>query len=68
MKNKKRTLAQQNARAGLLYSLPFIIGFVCFTLFPVIQSILLSFQTVSSSANGMVMRFEGGGNYHILLF
>ena len=68
MKKKKRTLAQQNARAGLLYSLPFIIGFVCFTLFPLIQSILLSFHTVSASANGMVMRFEGWGNYHRLLF
>lgn len=68
MKKHKMTLAQQNARAGVLYSLPFIIGFVCFTLFPTIQSILLSFHSVSASGKGMVMSFKGWDNYHRLLF
>lgn len=68
MKKHKKTLAQQNARAGVLYSLPFIIGFVCFTLFPTIQSILLSFHSVSASGKGMVMSFKGWDNYHRLLF
>lgn len=68
MKKHKKTLAQQNARAGVLYSLPFIIGFVCFTLFPTIQSILLSFHSVSASGKGMVMSFKGWDNYYRLLF
>ena len=50
MKKKKRTLAQQNAKAGLLYSLPFIIGFVCFTLSPLIQSFLYGHWLQSAHA------------------
>ncbi len=67
-KQKRSSLASQNARAGYLFSLPFLIGFFIFFLFPVLQSMLISFRTVSASESGMVLRFVGFANYFKLLF
>lgn len=66
MKKKKKTLAQQNAKAGWLYCLPFVIGFVCFTLFPTVQSLILSFHSITASQNGAVMTFKGWDNFRKL--
>lgn len=65
---RKRSLAHQNARAGVIFSLPFIIGFIFFTLFPIIQSIILCFHSVSASESGMQMNFKGLEYFHRLFF
>lgn len=68
-KQKKISLKSQNARAGYLFSLPFLIGFFIFFLFPVVQSILISFKSVSANpTGGMNMRYIGFDNYFKLFF
>lgn len=69
MKTKKRiSLKSQSAIAGYLFSLPFLIGFFLFFLFPVVQSIMISFQSVSANDNGMNLKFIGFANYSKLFF
>lgn len=65
---KRRSLRYYDARAGFLFSLPFIIGFFLFALFPILQSILLSFKTVYASESGLSLPFVGLKNYNELLF
>ena len=67
-KPKKLSLARKNARAGYLFSIPFLIGFFVFFLFPILQSILLSFRNVSASEGGLVLEYIGLSNYKKLLF
>lgn len=65
---RERTLMQKRARVGLLFSLPFLIGFFAFYLFPVAQSILFSFADLTASKSGMKMEMVGLKNYSYLLF
>ncbi|NCU25229.1 sugar ABC transporter permease [Candidatus Nomurabacteria bacterium] len=65
---KNKGLTTKNALAGYLFSLPFIIGFIGFFLFPVLQSVLLSFRTVTANESGLSLEYVGWANYHKLLF
>lgn len=44
-KHKLSRAARQEERAGLLFILAPIVGFLCFMLFPICFSIVLSFQS-----------------------
>ena len=71
VKNKKRkasSLDKRKSRAGWLFVLPFIIGFV-FVYFPIIfDSIKLSFFTMTTSATGYEIEWRGFENYREALF
>ncbi|MCR5491251.1 MAG: sugar ABC transporter permease [Bacilli bacterium] len=48
---------------GLLFCAPWIIGFLVFTLYPLIQTIVFSFSTVNLTTQGFQATFIGFGNY-----
>lgn len=60
---KKKTLAQKNAIAGYLFILPFIIGFIAFLGYPLIESIQMSLSEVTIGNGGFSMRFIGINNF-----
>lgn len=60
---KKKTLAQKNAIAGYLFILPFIIGFIAFLGYPLIESIQMSLSEVMVGNGGFSMRFIGINNF-----
>lgn len=62
-KKKKKTLAQKNAIAGYLFILPFIIGFIAFLGYPLIESIQMSFSEVTVGNGGFAMKFNGIANF-----
>lgn len=62
-KKKKKTLAQKNAIAGYLFILPFIIGFIAFLGYPLIESIQMSFCDVTVGNGGFTMKFNGIANF-----
>ncbi len=61
--NRTRTIRQKRARAGLLFTIPFLVGFFLFFLIPVIQSVFISFQSIKASESGMKVLFVGLENY-----
>lgn len=59
-----RTMRARNARLGTAFVLPFIIGFLVFMLWPLIQSLWTSFNEVKLvSGGGTSYRFIGIENY-----
>jgi len=69
LNNKKSlSLAQRQARNGIFFSLPLIIGFVLFILAPIVHSVIYSFSEIKSSDTGMAVNFVGFANYHRALF
>lgn len=61
---KKMTLTKRKARTGFMFCLPFLIGFFCFILGPVIQSIVYAFSSFKIEANGAVKNFVGWDNFY----
>ena len=59
--NKVRTIP--GWAKGLLFCTPWIIGFVLFTLYPLIQTFIFSFSKVDLSTNGFVTTPNGFNNY-----
>ena len=59
-KHKLSRAARQEERAGLLFILAPIVGFLCFMLFPICFSIVLSFQSWTGIGE---MRFVGFQNF-----
>lgn len=62
-KKKKLTLAQKNSVAGYLFILPFILGFLAFLLYPLIESIQMSFSNVTVGVGGFSKEFIGIDNF-----
>ena len=63
---KKRKLKYRTARSlfGLLYVLPFLIGFLMFFAVPLVNTIIYSFSNVGvSDQGGMTLSFSGFTNY-----
>lgn len=60
---KKKTLAFKNAVAGYLFICPFILGFVLFMAIPLVQSLLMSFNSVNPGDGGFDMAFVGIKNF-----
>ena len=56
-------LVQRRNRQGYFYIMPFLVGFVCFLLIPLVQSVRFSFSAVSIVANGYTVTPVGWKNY-----
>ncbi len=69
MNNKKKykSIEQLKSRYGLMFVSPWIVGFIIFFAYPVIQSIWFSFSKVTLSIEGIQSRFVGIQNYRYLL-
>lgn len=58
---KTRSLPQW--AKGLLFCVPWIIGFIAFTVIPLIQTLMFSFSTVTLSTSGFKTTWAGIDNY-----
>jgi ABC-type sugar transport system permease subunit len=63
------TLEGRNARAGLLFALPFLIGFVAFMFFPILESLRMVFSkvTIDIVKHGFSLEFIGFANLERVL-
>ncbi len=64
----KLKLRQQKALCGFLFTLPFLIGFVLFSLGPFIQSFLFSISELKILATGYELQYVGLKHYDFVLF
>lgn len=62
-KPKKLGLERKQARTGLLFVTPFIIGLLIYFIGPVIQSIIFSFSNITVTGEGFNQEFIGMQNY-----
>jgi oligogalacturonide transport system permease protein len=60
---KKQSLKRRDSQMGILFVSPWIIGFIVFTLFPLVYSIFLSFQNVTITPKGIKTTFVAFKNY-----
>ncbi len=58
---------RKRARAGYVFVLPWVIGFLLFFLVPIVNSLIYTFNDVKLSANGFTMNWVGFSNYEYLL-
>ncbi len=63
MKKKRLTLQQKHSLTGLLYTLPWIIGFVYFFFIPLIKSFIYSLSSIKIGKGGFDLTFVGFKNY-----
>lgn len=66
-KKKYRSIENLKSRYGIMFTMPWIIGFVIFFAWPLIQSIWFSFCDVTLSKDGVVTKFTGLENYNYFL-
>lgn len=66
-KRKTSKLVRNQQRAGLMFILPWIIGFLIFFFKPLLQSMWYSFNNTLMGANGIESSFVGLENYKYLL-
>lgn len=59
----KKGLKAKNSRAGYLFVLPWIVGFLIFTAFPVLYSLYLSFHKVKITTSGIETTFVKLANF-----
>ncbi|HBQ63575.1 MAG TPA: sugar ABC transporter permease [Clostridiales bacterium] len=59
----RMTLERRNAVYGILFILPWLIGFLLFFLKPVIQSIQFSFNELEVTSKGFILNAKGLSNY-----
>lgn len=69
MKNRKRSISIPTRKAiyGVLFSMPFIIGFVVFFLSPFMFFVVLAFSEMTITIKGMQIDFNGFENFNLLL-
>src|SRR5699024_9912016 len=60
---RKKTLKSRKAKYGLLFILPWLIGFLVFVLCPLIHSLYFSMNVILMRPTGSVYKFVGFGNY-----
>jgi len=64
MKLKKRvTLRQRQNLLGFAFTMPWVIGFLIFAVYPILYSFYLSLHQVSITAHGMKLSYLGFKNY-----
>lgn len=56
------SMKKRKALFGYLFTLPWLIGFLSFTLFPLVDSLYMAFHKVQISADGISTKFLGTGN------
>ncbi|SHN59733.1 ABC-type sugar transport system, permease component [Paenibacillus sp. ov031] len=59
----RRTYAQQKAAWGVIYVLPWLIGFVLFFFVPLLASLRYSLSSIQANAKGISIQFTGLANY-----
>ncbi len=64
-KLRRRKYAKGEALAGVLFALPWIVGFLLLTLFPFVYSLYLSFTNASTSS--LLTDWRGFANYRAIL-
>lgn len=64
----KTTYAQRQNIRGYMFMLPWILGFIVFSLIPFVATIYLSFTNVSSTVTGYVITPAGWSNYYTAFF
>lgn len=62
------TYAERQNRRGYLFMLPWIVGFVVFSLTPFVATVYLSFTNVSSTVTGYEITPAGWSNYYTAFF
>lgn len=67
-KKKRSTLMRKQNRAGYLFILPWVLGFLFFFLKPLMQSLWFAFNETTMGAEGIETTFVGLGNFRFLLF
>jgi ABC-type sugar transport system permease subunit len=65
-KMKRLTELQRRRRAGFLFVLPFLIGFICFYFQPLLTSIDYTFRSVQPKPDGLYAPWVGLQNYEQL--
>lgn len=65
---RTKSYEKRQNRLGYGFMLPWIIGFVIFTLFPFAATIVLSFCNVSTNITGYDITFAGLSNYYTAFF
>ena len=69
MNNKRKFLRMNRTNAvGVLFVLPFLIGFIFLFFKPMLASIIYSFNVVGFDEQGMTLKFVGLDNYRYALF
>lgn len=58
------TLNTKRKLTGYLFTLPFVIGFILFFLYPFLQSIIFSLNKLSVVSEGYVLEYVGLNNYY----
>ena len=59
-----RSMRSRNARHGVMFILPFIIGFLVFMVRPLVDSFMMSFNDISlAQGGGTIWKFIGFDNY-----
>lgn len=66
-KKHKNSLVRRQQRAGWLFILPFLIGFVAFFLEPMVISLWYTLNDVSMGQNGLEAKWVGLANFRYLL-
>jgi ABC-type sugar transport system permease subunit len=67
LKKSKQTQKRKKAITGLLFVSPWIIGFLIFFAYPLLQAIYMSFNSVFASARGFNFQMVGFENYYRIL-
>jgi len=67
MRSRQTTLDQKQARNGLLFVMPWIVGFLGLFLYPLVRTIYMSFNVVIPSVDGYVFRWVGLDNFARIL-
>ncbi len=65
---RTKSYEKRQNRLGYGFMLPWIIGFVVFTLIPFVATIVLSFCNVSTNVTGYDISFAGWSNYYTAFF
>ncbi|WEK54749.1 MAG: sugar ABC transporter permease [Candidatus Cohnella colombiensis] len=68
MKTSKRTFEQKKAQTGMVFLIPWVLGFLFFFAVPIYNSILYSFNELKASDTGYSLTFKGLANYNKALF
>ncbi len=63
MKKSIRVIHNRKVMLGILFILPWIVGFLVFTIYPIVYSLYLSLQSVKITAHGIVTTYNGFANY-----
>jgi ABC-type sugar transport system permease subunit len=62
-KPRSVSLTAQKSRAGVVFILPWLVGFVFFFAIPLVQSLVYTFNTIDLSTEGMTLTWAGFDNY-----